>query len=380
MNPPHTTPCRLCGQSARHPFLRLPHAPANISRLLHPRDFPTDHPIDLQVWRCNACAFVQIDPVLAESYYDDYVMTVSHSPQMDRYQGDQAADFVRRFNLANQRIVEIGCGDGNYLQHLQSAGAVVVGNEPSTPFRKLAQARGFTVHQGYVGASSPVPGGPYHAFASRQVLEHVPNPRDFLLGARQSLLPGGVGLVEVPSLEQALRSHRFYDFFSDHLNYFSLPTLRLALELAGFEVLETSHGMNGEFNVAIVRTSPTLDFNDFDPIVHNLIASLRSWVATHQTAGQRVAVWGAGGKGLSAMALANLQNIPFVIDSDPHKHGLHTPVGHFPIVTPDHLLQNPVDAIVLTALAYKQEILSDLRGRLGFHGPVAALGTSLEIL
>jgi hypothetical protein len=39
-----------------------------------------------------------------------------------------------------------------------------------------------------------------------------------------------------------------------------------------------------------------------------------------------------------------------------------------------------VDALVLTALAYKQEILKDLRGRLGFRGPVAALGTRLEVI
>jgi SAM-dependent methyltransferase len=383
MSPSASVPgpaCRLCGQPDREPFLSLPHSPANISRLLRPEDFERDRPVDLQIWRCRACGFVQLDPTFAESFYDDYLMTVSHSPLMQRYQREQAMDFVERHGLRGRRVVEVGCGDGNYLEHLRAAGAEVTGNEPSARFRELAEARGFEVHAGYVHRHAPVPGGPYDGFATRQVLEHVPDPREFLLGIRASLKPDGVGLVEVPSLEQALAGHRFYDFFADHLNYFSLPTLRLALEMSGFQVLETSRGMNGEFNVAIVRVAEALGFTDFDAKLQDLLGALRSWVEGHQKSGRRVAVWGAGGKGLSSMAVARLQGIAYVIDSDPHKQGRFTPVGHFPIVPPERLREDPVDAVVLTALAYRDEIVADLRGRLGFRGPIAAMGTRLETL
>lgn len=337
-------------------------------------------PIDLRVWRCDVCSFVQIDPAFDESYYDDYLMTVSHSSQMQAYQREQAREFVARFGLQDKRIVEVGCGDGNYLDHLHAAGARVVGNEPSAKFRALAEARGYVVHSDYVHRSAPVPDGPYDAFACRQVLEHVADPREFLLGIRKSISPDGVGLVEVPSLEQALGSHRFYDFFADHLNYFSLSTLRLALESTGYDVLETSHGMNGEFNVAIVRVARSLTFQGFNEKVHDLLGSLRVWVQEQRALGRRIAVWGAGGKGLSAMAVSGLEAIEYVIDSDPHKQGLHTPVQHLRVVPPEQLLHDPVDAIVLTALAYKAEILADLRGRLGFSGVVVALGTELETL
>ncbi len=379
-NSPNAAACRLCGEPDREPFLHLPNSPANISSLLRPERFTLDRPIDLQVWRCPACGFVQIDPVFTESYYDEYIMTVSHSAQMRNYQQSQAADFIHRFGLRGRRVVEVGCGDGNYLEYLRAAGAEVVGNEPSTPFRNLALQRGLTVHPGYVHRNAPVPDGPYDGFATRQVLEHVPAPHDFLLGIRRSLSLGAPGLVEVPSLEQAMEGHRFYDFFADHLNYFTVRTLRFALERAGFEVLETSRGMNGEFNVALVRVAVDFAFTDFDEKVTGLLRELNRWVDSCQQRGEKVAVWGAGGKGLAAMAVGRLHDIAYVIDSDPHKQGLFTPVGHFPIVPPEHLLQQPVDALVLTALAYKQEILRDLRERLGFLGPVAALGTRLEIL
>ena len=372
--------CRLCGSAERVRFLQLDHSPANVSSLLRAEQFHLDTPIDLEVFHCVDCGFVQVDPHFTEAFYQDYLMTVSHSPQMQQYQQAQARDFILRSGLSGKRVIEVGCGDGNYLEHLKAAGAHGFGIEPSAPFRKLALARGFTVHEGYVGRGRPIPGAPYDGFATRQVLEHVPDIHDFLLGIRQSLRPGAAGLVEVPSLEQAMEGVRFYDFFSDHLNYFSARTLRVALERNGFEVVEVSRGMNGEFNVALVRVDPQFDFAGFSAEVDLVLSELRAFMASCRRAGKRVAVWGAGGKGLASMAVAQLRDVAYVIDSDPHKQGLFTPIGHFPVVPPDRLLSEPVDALILTALAYKQEILQELQVRLKFGGTIAVLGTRLELI
>jgi hypothetical protein len=65
------------------------------------------------------------------------------------------------------------------------------------------------------------------------VLEYILDVIGFLLAIRESLKPGATGLVQVPSLEQ--EGARFYDFFPDHLNYFSARTLRLALERTSYD-------------------------------------------------------------------------------------------------------------------------------------------------
>ncbi|WP_163540404.1 methyltransferase domain-containing protein, partial [Klebsiella pneumoniae] len=80
------------------------------------------------------------------------------------------------------------------------------------------------VEAGYVTADRRLADGPFDGFVTRQVLEHVPDINDFLIGIRRNLKPGAYGLIEVPSLEKALEDRRFYDFFPDHLNYFSLET------------------------------------------------------------------------------------------------------------------------------------------------------------
>jgi len=372
--------CRLCLSNQLSECLVLEGAPRNIQRLLTEKQLPTDSPITLKVYQCRDCSFVQLSERLEDDYYDEYWMTATHSAQMREFQRAQALDFVQRFNLSGKRIIEVGCGDGNYLRYLHEAGAIPCGIEPSGPFRQTAAARGFQIADGYVGRAFTVQGAPFDAFVTRQVFEHVQDPNDFLLGIHRILSPAGVGLVEVPSLEQALEGGRFYDFFPDHVNYFSALTFRHALERNGFEVLEVARGMNGEFNIALVRKAPEVDFVAMQRTLDLIVKDLHEFVETQHRQGRRVAVWGAGGKGLTVMAVAQLSSVAYVIDSDPHKHGRFTPVSHLPVFAPERLLSDPVDALILTALAYRDEILRQLRDDLRFEGTIAVLGPRLQVL
>ncbi len=374
-----TKPCRLCGEYGLELCLRLDNMPHDISRLLQESEIAQDRPINLCVYACQSCGFVQLAQTLETTYYDDYLMTATHSPQMQEYQAQQANEFVDGFNLRGKKIIEVGCGDGNFLNWIHKAGAQPSGIEPSARFRREAEKLPYPIHAGYAGRAHPIPGAPYDGFVTRQVLEHVPEPNDFLQGIRRSLVPGAAGLVEVPSLEQALEGRRFYDFFPDHLNYFSARTLRMALERNGFQVHEVVRGMNGEYIVAYVTAQPVPDLSDVQTTVDLLASDIHGFLDRFGKDGKRVAIWGAGGKGLSLLATARVRNVAYVIDSDPHKMGRFTPVSHLPVVGPETLRTSPVDAVIVTALAYREEILRQLRVELNFQGVIALLGPRLEI-
>jgi len=372
--------CRLCRARRLEPVLTLERAPRDVSHLLTPEQASDDAPIRLEVLRCAECRHVQLARDQEAAYYEDYLMTVSHSPQMRAFQQAQAEDLVTRFGLAGRRVIEVGCGDGNYLGILRELGVDASGIEPSARFRDVATAAGHRVHLGYVTAADPAPEGPYDAFVTREVFEHVPDPNDFLQGVRRSLTDDGVGLVEVPSLEQALEHHRFFDFFPDHVNYWSAATLARALERNGFLVLDITRGMNGEYLEARVRVDTGRDLVALAASVAPLRDALRALLAECAGDGRRVAAWGSGAKGLASLAEAGGEGIRYVIDSDPHKQGRLTPVTHLPVVGPEQLRTDPVDVLVLTALAYRDEIIEQLRGPLGFGGTIAVLGAPLELL
>jgi SAM-dependent methyltransferase len=376
------TCCRLCGGDDIDVVFVHERAPRNVSYLPRADELAGDAPTTVEVLRCTGCGFVHLTEPPSETYYDDYLMTVSHSPQMRRFQQAQAERLVERFGLSGKRVVEVGCGDGHYLSILAGLGVDAVGTEPSARFRAVALETGLPVHGGYVTVADGVPGAPYDGFVTREVLEHVPDPNDFLRALRECLTPDGVGLVEVPSLEQALERGRFYDFFPDHVNYFSAGTLARALETNGFHVCEVSRGMNGEYLEAWVRADTGRDLSSLRRAVDSTTADLRAFLDGWAAAGRRVAVWGSGAKGLTTLAVAEVDasRVAYVVDADPYKVGRFTPVSHLPIVPPSHLAAEPVDAVVVTALAYRDEIVATLRDELGFGGTIAVLGPRLELL
>ena len=57
--------------------------------------------------------------------------------------------------------------------------------------------------------------------------------------------------------------------------------------------------------------------------------------------------------------------LEYIIDSAPFKHGKFAPASHLPIVPPDHFEEHPVDAIVITAPGYTDEIAKIIRERFG---------------
>jgi len=372
--------CRLCGDANLSDVLFLKNSPPDISHLISRHDFGKDVPIDLQVCECARCGFVQLPEPPRVGFYKDYLVTASHSPQMRALQNEQAKRLSQQYKLHGKKVVEFGCGDGNFLSVLADHGMKPTGIEPSDRFCAEALKRGFPVHKGYVTAETKVPGGPYEGFATRQVFEHVWDIHGFLKGVRSTVAPGAIGMIEVPGLENMLENARFFDFFTDHVNYFSQRTLRFALEMNGFEVLECFRDMHGEYNVAIVRAGQPSDFGKANSAVRDLTKDLKDLVATKTREGKKVAGWGAGAKGVACFSISGVKGLKYVVDSDPFKQGLYLPVSRLEVVAPARLTQEPVDVLILTALIYRKEILKTLREDLRFAGEIWGLGERLEKL
>lgn len=349
-------------------------------RLLQEHQLELDAAIDLAVYRCNSCGFVSLLSLLEDDYYADYVNAPSASPQMQAFLEEQAQEFVQRFELRGCTVLEIGCGDGGFLAKLSEAGAVCVGIEPSQTQREIALAQGLHVHGGLLAAERLLEGAPFDAFATRQVFEHIDDMQGFLAAIRAHLKPGGAGLVEVPNLDILLAQDRFFDFIPEHVNYFSPRTLRLVLELSGFEVLSVDPVQEGEALRALVRRidPPALDGVRVRPT--RMQAEIGEFVKRRRALGERVAVWGAGGKGLSMLAVLAGNDFDLLVDGDPHKHGCFTPVSHLLVSSPELLREHAIGTVLILAPAYRNEILQLLRSRYGFNGTVGIVGPTFEVI
>jgi SAM-dependent methyltransferase len=368
-----TTVCRLCETPLpNEPVLHLANVPARIQSFPDPSNLGADEGTDLRAFQCTGCGHVQLasQPVI---YSQGVTSTTRYSSAMLSYRREQMRAFVRAHALAGKCVLEVGCGDGHLLGILQAEGARAVGVDASEKALEIARAHGYTALHGYVRRGERVPGGPFDAFVSNDVIEHVPDIKDFLQGVAANLVPGGVGLVETPSLEKVLETRRFYDFMQDHLAYFTQETLRRAFELSGFDVLSIERNRDAENLTAIVRKRAPVDFGPLVAHKDELLAKLTAFLGEHRAAGRRVAIWGASIQTLTLAAVLPLEGVAYVIDSAPYKQGQVTQVSHLPIVGPEALKRDPVDVIIVNAPRYADEILRQIRETERFKGIVASL-------
>ena len=341
--------------------MNLDRVPKNVQRLDAYSQQEQNNTVHFCLYQCDRCGLVQSPESLESTYYDDYLMSTTFSCQLNQYLDMLVDEFVGKYNLQHARVIDVGAGDGAFMLPFHKRGIAAVGIEPSERSRIEAVKRGLVVHPGYVSVDTVIPGSPYTAFVSRQVLEHVTDISGFLQGLSNNLAPGAVGIIEVPRLEKALEDKRFYDFFPDHVNYFSLETLSTTMNLHGFTVLESRATMHDEYNVVVVQKRTIKKFKEIEQQRINLVTQIEVVLESAHQHNQTTAIWGAGAKGISIMSLINSDCLDAVVDSDPNKKGRYVPCNQKLIEAPGILTDRQISVIIITAVAYQSTILKKLK-------------------
>jgi len=363
------TECKVCNRRDLNLFIEFEKYPKTISYLFEDAELARKDFTGLSFVKCNFCHHVQISKDMPQDFYKNYLMTASHSNKMNEFQIQQAEFIIRKFNLKNKKILEVGCGDGNFLCILKEKGCLVWGNEPSKSFRELALKRGLEADSLYVNEEYKNPNAPFDAVVSREVMEHVPYPVNFLKNIRRILKPEGHVLIEVPNFEKALRDSRYYDMFPDHLSYFTRESLTAAMLISGFKNVEIYFGMDEEFIYATAQNNEIKN--------SSLISAKEKIGNDYQKLFEdykEIAVWGAGGKGIAVLgSLKDSSKIKYVFDSDPFKHGKYLPSSGVPVKKPSELFEDKnIDLLIITNLAYTDEILNILKEN-DFKRPIKIL-------
>jgi 2-polyprenyl-3-methyl-5-hydroxy-6-metoxy-1,4-benzoquinol methylase len=174
-----------------------------------------------------------------ESGYEDY--------EQDRYcivkTAGRRLDILERYTHERGRLLDVGCALGFFADAARHRGWQAEGIDISQHAVDYAtQHLGLPAKQGVLGEAGYEPGS-FAAITMFDVIEHVPDPVAELRLVRTLLRPGGVVMLSTPdvgSLAARATGARWmgYKLAEEHLYYFDRKTITLALDHAGFEVLD----------------------------------------------------------------------------------------------------------------------------------------------
>ena len=157
----------------------------------------------------------------------------------------------RAFLLANvaagERVLDLGCGAGQFSAALAQAGAQTVGVDVAAEALRRAAQRvpGLDLRLWRDGEPLPLDDSSVDTVWAGEVIEHVVDVAPWLSEVRRVLRPHGMLLLTTPHhgpltmLQLGLSQRRFAEHFeprSDHVRFFSPRTLRALLLDLGFDV------------------------------------------------------------------------------------------------------------------------------------------------
>lgn len=374
--------CIACGAPLwETPLLTLDNMPASAQHMPDADTVKKDRGMTLDLCQCMGCGLVQFDcePV---DYYRDVIRAGGFSKTMVELRRYQYKHLIETYHLEGRRFIEVGCGQGEFLKVLKEFPVEVHGIEHDARLVELARAQGLDVVQGFTETEDTVfPGGLYDVFLSFNFLEHQPEPNTMLQAIYRNLEDDAMGLITVPSFEYIMDHSSYYELIRDHIAYYTFDTLLPLLERNGFAV-EECEVINRDTLSVIVKKRPQMEAENLLDCYVNLRKEMEVYMKYLDAWDKKVAIWGASHQGFTLAATTKLgKKAQYIIDSAPFKQGKFAPSSHLPIVAPDYFKEHPVDAIVITAPGYTDEIRASIRERFGEQVEVRAMRSNhLEIL
>lgn len=374
--------CVACGSSALTEVLSLPRFPLT-GIFVKPGDaaYPD---FDQALMHCASCGHAQllnaVDP--GYLYQDTYTHRGSLSP-ISVAGNDFFLNFLlditegRHFECA----VEVGCNDLYLLRRLRDKTKRRFGVDPI--WRGKSDAGGDDI--GVVGKfieevdwRRDVPVRPDLVIAVH-TLEHVTEPLQALRPIYEYALDGSIFALEVPGFDSLLRAYRFDQVFHQHLNYFSVASMRRMIEELGGEYLGHT------FNYGYWMGTMLMAFRKGGKSAARAPGAVRAPDAAEISASYRlfqgqlgmlaeimddlskrgVPIFGYGAAQMLptlAYHLAfDLRNLRAILDDNPSKAGLTYPDVAVKIATTGNFPSLRESAVLITAIDSTRNILPRLK-------------------
>jgi len=375
------TTCRVCGSGQLLLLVDYGQMPLaggflTADELEYQAAFP------LRLARCADCTEMQIlDVVPPSEIFTQYSYVSSTTRTLIDHFAEMGRDIVASEQASGRLVVEFGCNDGVLVRPMITAGARVVGVDPSDVALRASQAGGWPLVQTYFDEASAARVASEYGLArivtGNNVFAHVDDLHAIVRGVTTLLADDGVFVFEVQYQGDLLALVQYDTVYHEHVCYHSLTALARLLGAHGLRIVDVEripiHA--GSIRVTAARAgtprvaAPIVagmlaaesgwNVDRFGEQVESRRVTLRNLVRDLRRAGRRVVGYGAAGRSTILLNFCELGTdlVEYVVDMSPLRSGKFVPGVSIPIVPPDVFHAQPPDYAIMTAWNYEEEIL-----------------------
>ena len=208
----------------------------NCTRLSTLSDYKKDYLV-----KCDKCTFTFSKQIpskeeLVDYYQNDYDRTNYFSP-ITRKRYHQLLDAFEKFRQSN-KILDLGCGYGYFLEVAKSRGWEVYGVEIAEDAVHTCKEKGINMFHGEVQYCD-FQEDTFDVVISIEVIEHLVNPNIIVQTGLKMLRKDGLFYVTTPNFNSYLRYQLKENFdvieYPNHLSYFTTKTLDRLFTENGFK-------------------------------------------------------------------------------------------------------------------------------------------------
>ena len=387
--------CRFCKAPLTHVFIDLNNSPASNSFLTEEELNEPEIFYPLKVFICAKCFLVQVDEYKkSDAIFDsNYAYFSSYSTSWLQHAKTYVDMMTERFAFnENSLVIEVASNDGYLLQYFKEKNIPVMGIEPTANTAEVAMAKGIKTVIEFFGAELA------DHFArdwnvkadlllGNNVLAHVPDIVDFVLGIKLILKENGVVTMEFPHLMQLVDNNQFDTIYHEHFSYLSFHTVKQIFESQGLKMFDVeeipTHGgslriyathkenaqqdisenVNALLQKEYSKGMNTLDYyNNFQQKALKVKLDITDFLIKQKRENKKVAAYGAAAKGNTLLNYCGIKNdlIDFVVDANPHKQNKFLPASHIPVMNEDELKKAKPDFVIILPWNLKTEITAQL--------------------
>ena len=328
-----------------------------------------------------------VDPQIL--YQKNYSYVSATSSHFVNHLKVYAQNMIKRFDLKPDDLVaDIGSNDGTCLGFFKDRGMRVVGVDPAIEIAEKAKHDGIEPVVEFFGYDLALElcdkYGPAKYITSHNACAHIDDLLDVVKGVNHWLDDNGIFVLEVGYFVDVYRKTLFDTIYHEHLDYQTVAPFEKLFARVDMEVFDVQQispqggsirlmvqkcgGKNKRENsvdqMISLENGLGLDraetLNKFDLNISSIRDKLEELVHSLKAVGKSIAGFGAPTKATTLMLHFGIgeNELDFIVDDNPLKQGLYTPISHIPISPATKLYEKKPDYVLILAWNFADSIMA----------------------